>query len=189
MSHTEAGALTGTALGTVAGAIIGGHNGNSEAGAIIGGITGMGLGAMAGSTEDAREERDLALAERDAAIAQASHSSIEAPLTNYDLIRLSQNGVSDQVIVNMIRSRGGSFQLNTNDIIALKQNGVSDSVIVAAQSAPSPKLSPPRVVRPSRPSVVYVEPPPPAAIVIGAGPCWHHRHYHHRSGAHFHFDF
>lgn len=193
MNHTQAGALTGTAIGTVAGAMIGGHNGNAAAGAILGGMTGMGVGALAGSAEDAREERDYALMERNAAIAHASYSStVEAPLTNFDLIRLAQSGVSDDVIINMIHSRGGHFNLNTDSIITLKQNGVSDRVIVVAQGAPLPRMREPRMSTPTRSSVVIVErPAPTAAVVVGAGPCWgyHHHHYRYRSGAHLHYGF
>lgn len=193
MNHTQAGALTGTAIGTVAGAMIGGHNGSAAAGAILGGMTGTGVGALAGSAEDAREERDLALYERDAAIAHASYSAtVEAPLTNFDLVRLAQSGVSDEVIVNMIQTRGGNFDLGTNSVISLKQNGVSDRVIMAAQAAPLPRMREPRLPPPSsRSSVVIVErPAPTAAVVVGAGPCWgYHHHYRYRSGGHFHYDF
>lgn len=195
MNHAQSGALAGTAIGSVAGALIGGESGHAAGGAVIGALTGAAAGGVIGDAEDARVERDVAMAQRDGAIAQAQYISQQQQqrLSNFDLIRLTQSGVSDDVIVNMIQSRGGQFDLSTDSIIALKSNGVSDRVIVAAQTAPAlpaastltvPAPAPGVVVVPSQPTVIVESAPPP--VVWGWG--YHHyhgpRHYRRPPGSH-----
>lgn len=188
MNHTGNGAVMGTAIGSVAGAMIGGESGHAAGGAVIGALTGATAGGLIGNAEDARIERDVAMAQRDGAIAQAQYIAQQQQqqrLTNFDLIRLTQSGVSDEVIVNMIRARGGQFDLTTDSIIALKSNGVSDRVIVAAQSAPVIVPAGAAMTAPAAPApgVVVVPPPPPAVIVEPGPPAYwgwgYHRHYGH----------
>jgi uncharacterized protein YcfJ len=196
MNHAQSGGLMGTAVGGLAGAALGAQSGNAAAGALIGGVTGAMAGTVIGDSADAREERDIAMAQRDTAIAQAQYQAQQQSLTNFDLIRLAQNGVSDDVIINMIQSRGGQFDLTTDSVISLKTNGVSDRVLVAAQQARvvAPVAMPPApdvlVVR-EEPSVVFA----PAPVVIGHH--WghprhfhhHHRRHHHRGGVDVFFGF
>ncbi|WP_437186226.1 glycine zipper family protein [Planctomicrobium sp. SH668] len=196
MNRAQSGALAGTALGTVAGAMIGGHNGSAVGGAMLGAATGAIAGGIIGDAEDARDQRDIAYAQRDGAIAQAqyvSHQKQQA-ITNFDLIRLTQSGVSDDVIINMIIARGGNFDMTTESVITLKNNGVSDQVILAAQQARAPVVtaapSPEVVVVKQHPAVI-VEPAP---IYYGYGFGYHHhhrpyRHRHHGSHVGVHFGF
>lgn len=184
MNHAQSGALAGTAIGTIAGAALGSHSGNAGAGALIGGITGAMAGTVIGDAEDARVERDVAVAQRNNAIAQAQHTAQQNALTNFDLIRLAQSGVSDDVIINMIQTRGGRFDLSTDSVITLKSNGVSDRVIVSAQTARQiPAVEPSNVVVVKEsPTVIYE----PAPLVVGG---WYgppHRHYYHRHHPHHH---
>ncbi len=188
MNHAQSGALMGTAIGTLAGAAIGSEAGSAGAGALIGGVTGAMAGGVIGDSADAREERDIAIAERNGIIANASYQAQkQPPLNNFDLIRLAQSGVSDDVIINMIQTRGGQFDLGPDAVISLKTNGVSDRVIVMAQQSPTsavPTVVPaPGVV----PGVVVVKQPPtvlvePAPVFVGGwwgpGHC-HPRYYHH----------
>jgi len=193
MNHAQSGAMAGTAIGSVAGAMIGGESGHAAGGAVIGALTGAMAGGVLGDAEDARVERDVAVAQRNGAIAQAQYlAQQQQGLTNFDLVRLTQSGISDDVIVNMINTQGGQFDLTTNAIIALKSNGISDRVIVAAQTSPlATRRGPSVAAPPPQPGVVVVQPQP--AIVVEPAPppvFWgwgyhHHRGYHrHRSGNH-----
>jgi len=178
MNHAQTGTLMGTAVGSIAGAAIGSDSGNAGFGALVGGVTGAMAGNIIGDAEDAREERDMAIAQRNGVIAQASYQAQQPALNNFDLIRLAQSGVSDDVIVNMIQTRGGQFELGTDAIITLKSNGVSDRVLLAAQTAA-------RVPTPPAPGVVIVKEQPavivePAPVIVGGwwGPHSHHRRYY-----------
>src|SRR5204863_6467413 len=62
MNNTQSGALAGTGLGAFTGAIIGSASGHPGAGAAIGAATGMVAGGLVGNAEDAREDRDAAVA-------------------------------------------------------------------------------------------------------------------------------
>ncbi|WP_437224159.1 glycine zipper family protein [Planctomicrobium sp. SH661] len=193
MNHAQSGAVMGTALGTVAGAAIGGESGHAAGGALIGALTGAMAGTVIGDAGDAREERDMALAQRDGAILQAQYvtqqQQQQQALNNFDLIRLSQSGVGDDVIVNMINTRGGQFNLNTESIISLKSNGVSDRVILAAQTAPAVGTPAPSVVAPApQPGVVVLQ-PQPTVIVEPAPPVmwgWGYHHHPYRGPRHRH---
>lgn len=192
-SHTQSGALVGSGLGAFTGAVVGAGSGHAEGGALIGAAAGALAGGLVGNAEDAREERD-------AAIAQA-HFAEQArqALTNTDLVRLTQSGVTDEVILSTVRARGGRFDLSPDAIIQLKQNGVSDRVIIELQqtmppTAPGPILpvsGSATYVTPS-PRVVIVEPEPQidVGVLVGPrplrrrprlhGPRWHlHGHVEH----------
>jgi hypothetical protein len=52
-------------------------------------------------------------------------------LTNETLIKLAKAGLSDEVIVGMMRSQAGQYSTTPTSVIAMKQAGVSDTVIAA----------------------------------------------------------
>jgi hypothetical protein len=54
-----------------------------------------------------------------------------AMITNNEVIALSRAGISDSVIVAMMKAKGTSFRLGTSDVIALADSGVSQDVISA----------------------------------------------------------
>lgn len=58
-------------------------------------------------------------------------------LTNDDVLKLKQAGLSDQLIVDKIRGSPGKYKLETDDLIALKNAGVSESIIAAMLQAQS----------------------------------------------------
>ncbi len=178
MNHAQEGALVGTTIGALAGGIIGHQSGNTGTGAVLGAGAGMLVGALAGDAEDAREERDWAMSE----VRQAEYepATYEPPLTNADLIYMSQNGLSDDVILQSVQSRGGRFDVAPTALVQLKQSGVSDTVIAEVQRHGGRTL-PPRV-RPASARVVYVEQPyyspPPVRWSFHYGPGFHHHHRH-----------
>src|SRR5512138_3671906 len=119
-THAENGALMGAGLGAGMGALVGSSTGREGAGAVIGGTLGAITGSMIGRAEDAFEQRDAALAQL-----EASSRPLHPPLTNHDLIRMSQAGLGEDVIIGAVQSRGGQFQLDPDSLIALKSSGVS----------------------------------------------------------------
>jgi uncharacterized protein YcfJ len=158
MNYTQSGAMVGSGLGAVTGAVIGGEGGHAAGGALAGAAIGALAGGLVGNSEDMR-------AEQDAAFFQASYAAqARAALTNFDVIRMAQSGVSDDVLIGAIQSRGGRFELSPDSIIQLKTSGVSDRVILSMQQPGAVSAPPPVVVvpQPAPPPVgIFVAPPPP----------------------------
>jgi Glycine zipper len=126
--NTGPGVLLGSALGAGAGAIIGHQTGNAESGALIGAGVGGLTGGLIGNAMD-RTEQDAAA--QDAAIAASVEDLRMGPerLSILDVIRLSQSGVSDQVIIAKIDQSGATYRLSTSEILDLRRSHVSDPVI------------------------------------------------------------
>jgi hypothetical protein len=78
-------------------------------------------GCMTGYTTLHRERGEVA--ERD--------SLMPPPMTVNDVIALSQDSVSDDVIMSQMKATDSYFRLSTDDIVALRKAGVSDNVINA----------------------------------------------------------
>ena len=155
--------MVGSTLGAIAGGVIGHQSGNAADGVALGAVAGGLTGAVVGNAND----------ERDMALAQASQAKSENAVTNFDLIRMTQSGVSDEVIVNTVKARGGHIDLGPNAIIDLKNNGVSDGVILGIQQAAQAEQSGEMIQTvSSRPSIVVV---PPAYVGVGVRS---HRHPH-----------
>jgi hypothetical protein len=75
-----------------------------------------------------------------------------------------RSGLSPEVIINSIHSRGGRFDTTPDAIVQLKANGVSDYLIQVMQTTPPPSASVP-------PPVAYGPPPGPAVGVV-VRPYW-----------------
>src|SRR5439155_2814937 len=90
---------------------------NTGAGALIGAGVGALSGGLIGNAVNKHEEKE-------AAAAQARQ---QIGLT--DIVQMTQQHVSDPVIISQIRSSLSVYQLSAQDTIWLKQNGVSDAVI------------------------------------------------------------
>ncbi|MFQ5733058.1 MAG: glycine zipper domain-containing protein [Planctomycetaceae bacterium] len=179
MSYGEQGTLLGAGAGGLLGGIIGHQTGNTGVGAVLGTLAGGLGGAMIGDAEQAREERDVALAAYYSDQAQRARA---AELSNADLINMAQNGLSDTVIVNAVNTQGGRFDLSPNALIALKQSGVSEGVIVAIQksAAEAQTVVPAGAAEPAiveHPHVVVVHPIARMGVVVG--PPLHHGHWRH----------
>ena len=95
-------------------------------------------------------------------IALASARSVPGPLSIYDVVDMSRNGVGEEVIIAQIRNSGSVFTLSKDDVIRLRGEGVSDRIVSVMQETPRR----PVVVRGPRP--VYVEPAP--VYVVEPGP-------------------
>jgi hypothetical protein len=134
MSNSEKGFLGGGALGAGAGALIGLACHNPAAGAIIGGVAGAAAGGIAGGVADREKARGYAQGIRDQQAMQMAQVSARQ-INMYDVIRMTQQHVNDQLIIQEIRSTYSNFNLSPSDVITLKQNGVSDAVVVEMQRA------------------------------------------------------
>jgi len=131
--YADQGAMVGGATGAGVGAVIGDASGNAGAGALIGGAIGAITGAAVGSDMD-REVAGAIAAKRRAAV------SIDGA------IAMSREGLSEDVIIKQVRTRGLDRRLSTEDLIRLRQNEVADNVIQAMQSSPVATEVPPQPV-------------------------------------------
>jgi hypothetical protein len=180
-NDTAGGAVVGGGLGAVAGALVSPKKNRGE-NALIGAGVGALAGGLLGNARDKADYRQAAVGSSVAAQANAQATALA--VTNYDLVDMTRAGLSEDLIISTIQSRGGRFDLSPGGLIALKQSGVSDRVVLAAQSmgrtgivAPTQTYvaSPPVVV--SSPPVMYVQPAPVIRFYGGHG--WHHHHHHH----------
>lgn len=169
-NDTASGTIVGGALGAVTGAVIGGrkHGGQD---ALIGAGVGALTGNLLGRSKDAQDDRRAAAGQ--AAVNQMNQQAAAMAVTNFDLLQMTRAGVSEDVIISTMRSRGARIDLSPQALIALKQQGVSDRVVMAAQDmtnaggyAPAP---PPTVG-------VVREVPPPTAVIVE--PAWRPYYYH-----------
>jgi hypothetical protein len=179
--NTTAGTAIGTGIGALTGAVIGSQTGHAGGGALIGAATGALAGGLVGNAEDARDERDAAIAHAHA-VEAANYQAAQA-MTNYDLVMMTQSGVSDDVIISAVNSRGGRFDLSPTALVQLKQSGVSDRVILSVQRAgasPPPSYVPAAYVPPPVTEVVVVRPRPVVGVGVVVGPRrhWHRHHCH-----------
>jgi uncharacterized protein YcfJ len=191
-NDTATGTVTGGALGAVTGAIVGGKDNRGE-GALIGAGVGALTGNLLGRSKDRVDEQRAAYGA--ATVNQWNQQAAAQAVTNYDLIEMTRAGVSEDVIISTMRSRGTRLDMSPNSLIALKQSGVSDRVVLAAQDlrggvpvAPAPVPVVTEVVRPSR---VIVAPAPWPCYDPWDHCYWDHHHWHHHHGhhAHVHFGF
>ncbi len=171
-SNTAGGALLGSGLGAVTGAIIGSATGrhNAAAGALIGAAAGGVGGALIGHAEDEKEKKQAAAAQ--AQYQQAQAAAEQVALTNNDIVYMTKNGLSQQVIINSIRQRGGRFDTTPDAIVQLKAVGVSDAVIQVMQTTPPPSAT---VVPPGAygPPGVVVAPAPAVGVVVAPRPYYY----------------
>jgi hypothetical protein len=189
-SHAGAGAIAGAGLGGTMGAILGSDSGHAGGGALLGAVTGAMVGSLAGEAEDARDERDMAIAQARYERDQAARQSV----TNADLINMAQAGLSDQVIINSVQTRGGQFDLSPSAIIELKSRGVNDNVILSIQRSAGNRSSgsvaavytrPTTTIVSSPPALYVVRPAPTFGVFVGSRPYgyrhrphnWHHSHH------------
>jgi hypothetical protein len=185
-NDTAEGTIFGGVLGAVTGAVIGGKKDRGE-GALIGAGVGAVTGNLLGRKKDQTDERRAAAGAT--AAAHANQQAAARAVTNIDLIRMAQAGVSDDLIISTIRARGTRLDLSPQALISLKESGVSDPVMIAAQEmtrgpvlAPAPAMT--TVITEPAPRTVIIAPPPRRV--------YHYVPYHHRRGPrrpHYGFNF
>ncbi len=162
-NNAVGGAVVGTGLGALTGAIVGSAFGRRDAaaGALIGAAAGGIGGALVGHAQDEKNQETRNAVQ--AQYQQAAAAAEQRAMHNDDVVYMVKSGVSEQVIMNSMRERGGRFDTSPEAIVNLKSNGVSDAVIYAMQTTPPPSAMVPP------PGVVYGPPPGPAVVVR---PAW-----------------
>jgi hypothetical protein len=160
-TNTETGALTGAGLGGLGGALIGGAAHAPLAGAAIGAAAGALTGAAIGHSEDKREAREQA---------RAVAASIEAQQAGMnEVARMTSQHISDDIVVNYVRTSPVVYNLAANQLEWLKQNGVSDLVIREMQNTIYRLPQRVYVEGPVYGPAVVVAEPPPVAVGVGIG--------------------
>jgi uncharacterized protein YcfJ len=129
-TKTQSGALIGGLGGAAVGAAIGSNNGSAGAGALIGGAAGALGGGLIGHGMDSADEKKAKDAEAARRRDERSYASDKA-LSRTDVIRWSDDGVSDEVIIDRIERSGTIFRLTARDENSLRDKGLSEDVIEA----------------------------------------------------------
>ena len=171
-TKTGTGALAGGGIGAGVGALVGHATGNAGAGAAIGGALGAGTGALIGGAADSEDRDRREIRQASVATAQAHAQAQQGRIGLTDVVRMVQEGHTEAIIVNQIRSIGSTFQLSGSDLSYLKSANVPDGVIIEMQNA---RASAPVIVSPRRsvvvqesPSVVVYERNPPPVVFVGS---------------------
>lgn len=161
MNHTDKGVLAGGGTGAVAGGLIGSASGNTGFGAAAGGIIGAITGGLIGnSVDEAKAE------------ARAARAAIPPPppLGFTDIVKMSIQQTSDDIIISQIRATGSVYYLSPQDIVWLRENSVSNGVIREMQATAQ---RPVRRIYSRAPVYervhVVPEPPPPPGLSLGVG--------------------
>jgi hypothetical protein len=161
----EKGALVGGGLGAGTGALVGSAVGHPGVGALVGGGVGAVAGAVTGDAIDRSEQRGQAR------LAAATAAPPPGPLGVTDVVQMTHQHISDDIIVGQIRATNSVYHLSSQDIIWLKENGVSDLVIREMQTtacrAPRRYYAPAPAYAPVVYQPVYVEPPPRVRVGFG----------------------
>jgi hypothetical protein len=164
----ETAAGTGAAAGGLIGAGVGGLLSHCPGGALLGGAIGAGAGTLAGAGVDIAHDKQ---AQRNAQAA-ANEAVARAPSLD-DIVKMTQNAVPAQQIIEQIRTSRVIYRLTAEQIIWLNRQGVDSRVINALQDTALPP-APVRTVYTATPVIVeqpvveYVAPPP----VVGVGFGW-----------------
>ena len=119
-TNTGTGAIAGTTVGAGAGALIGGGGG-----ALIGSAVGLiGVGLIGAGID----EQDRKVMEKTSP-RTVDRMDRGEPLTINDIIKLSQGGVTDEVIITYLRNTRSSYNLSQAQIRRMQEAGVSQQVI------------------------------------------------------------
>lgn len=119
-SNTGTGIIAGTVIGASVGAIAGGGNG-----ALIGTAAGVICGGLVGAALD-QQDRKVMQKNSPRTVTRMDRGD---PLTINDVIKLSQNGVSDDTITQYIKNTSSAYALSQTQIRRLQDAGVSSRVI------------------------------------------------------------
>jgi len=153
-SRAQEGAVAGGIAGAILGGIAGHQNDETPEGIAIGGAVGAIAGGLLGRSQDDQMMRDYRYQQYET---QQYQERVQAAVSIQDAISLSRSGLSDNLIVNQIRTNGVQQKIGVNEIITLHQNGVSELVINAMQQTQQAGPSPTVVSQP-RPVVVQQRP-------------------------------
>ena len=116
----QTGALVGSGVGAGAGYLIGGGTG-----ALIGAGVGAVGGGLIGSSLDSRDQENLQRQSR------STYNRVDngEQLSINDVVALSNAGISDSKIIELLQKTNSRYVLSTNQIDFLRREGVSERVI------------------------------------------------------------
>jgi len=164
--HADRGALFGGLTGAGIGALVGHAVGNTGAGAAIG----AGVGALSGAAVGAEMDQEEAV-NRARIQQQLAQQPPPGSVTVNEVVAMVHSGVSEDLVVNHVRSHGMATPVQSGDLIMLQQQQVPVSVIRAMQECP--------------PRTRVVVAPPPVLVEEYYDPwgphCYYHPHYYPRS--------
>jgi hypothetical protein len=95
-------------------------------------------------------------------IAAAQSTPAPAPLSVEDVVKMSQDGISEDVVIARIKKNGKAFDLSNDELLELKKSGVNDNVTKYLLD-PSQPYAPPAAPPPSQAAPSVSPPPKPAA--------------------------
>ena len=72
-----------------------------------------------------------------------------SPLTLEDVVKMSQNGFSEDLIITKIKKSGKAFDLSTDELLELRRRGVTDTVVRYLLDPSQPYTQPPLAVPPT----------------------------------------
>ena len=72
----------------------------------------------------------------------AAQSAPTAPLSVEDIVKLSKDGISEDVLIAKIKKNAKAFDLSPDEIVELKKLGVSDSVVKMLLDPTQPYVAP-----------------------------------------------
>jgi uncharacterized protein YcfJ len=157
--NTRRGTGVGGVTGAVIGGVIGNQNDETVEGALIGGAVGAVAGGLLGRQQDINDFHAYNYYQTQQAIAaqQAARAVSIA-----DVVMMTRNGLSDQVIINHLRINGvQQSELSVHDIVSMHQAGVSENVIHTVQqvaqgpTVPGPPIVAPPPIRVGSPVVIH----------------------------------
>ncbi len=125
MTGCESKAGTGSLVGGAAGVGVGALISPTPQGALIGGAVGAATGAIIGASLDS-QDREVMQKNSPDTVERIDHGH---QLTIDDIKKMSENGLSDNVIIGQIQATNSVYYLSTNEVIDLKNAGVSQRVI------------------------------------------------------------
>src|SRR5579884_378121 len=97
-------------------------------------------------------------------IGAAQEAPPSAPLSVEEVVKMSQNGFAEDVIITKIKKNGKPFDLSTDELIEIRKLGVTDNVIKYLLD-PSQPYAPPKpdaataAPKPSGPAKKYPDDP------------------------------
>jgi hypothetical protein len=171
-SGCETAAGTGAAAGGLLGTGIGALAGRGPGAALAGGALGAGAGLIGGAIADG-----VAAKKTQRAIQTASAEAVARAPSLEDIVKMTQNAVPPEQIIEQIRTSGVVYRLTADQIIWLNHQGVDTRVINAMQDTALHSVPVRTVYRAApviveQPVVEYIAPPPLVGFGWGFGSCW-----------------
>ncbi|MFN9270358.1 MAG: hypothetical protein ACK5V1_17220, partial [Planctomycetaceae bacterium] len=107
--------------------------GTTGPGGALGAATGAGAGGLIGQAEDLRAERDEARHEM--YLAAYRQDQWDRALASDEVLRMLDEGVSEDLVCDLLRERGSRFEDRPENIVYLTRRGTSERVIRALQES------------------------------------------------------